>query len=76
MIHVQLYTTAACHLCQLAEDILAKVDVMVEHIEIGDDDDLVSRYGIRIPVIRFPDNSELDWPFALVDIAEKISRLS
>jgi glutaredoxin len=76
VISLTLYTTAGCHLCELAEDILslaqANYDLSIKHTEIGDDDDLVGRYGIRIPVIKFPDGSELGWPFELSDIESKL----
>ncbi len=44
----------------------------VIHTEIGDDDDLVAQYGTRIPVIKFPDDSELGWPFEQSDIESKL----
>jgi len=70
-----LYTTAGCHLCELAEAMLIKLQPTTfntVHTEIGDDDDLVARYGIRIPVIRFPDDTELNWPFEQSDIETKL----
>ena len=76
MISLTLYTTAGCHLCDLAEEILslaqANNDFIIKHTEIGDDNDLVERYGMRIPVIKFPDGSELGWPFELSDIESKL----
>jgi len=76
MNYLILYTTAGCHLCELAESILNKVQAnmsfSVIHTEIGDDDDLVAQYGTRIPVIKFPDDSELGWPFEQSDIESKL----
>lgn len=64
---VTLYTTEGCHLCEEAHEILLNVaDSQPLHVtlhEIGDDDALVAQYGIRIPVVQFPDLEELDWPF-------------
>lgn len=76
---VVLYTTAGCHLCDRANDILLalpshyKLEIIAT--EIGDDDDLVERYGIRIPVVQFSDGSEMGWPFEQVDIETKLTHL-
>ena len=78
MITLTLYTTTGCHLCELAETILHNVsashNVKVIAIEIGDDDELVARYGISIPVVRFSDNTELNWPFEQQDIESRIGQ--
>lgn len=59
-----LYATQGCHLCEQAEALLQSVDVRVESVEIADDEDLLERYGVRIPVVRRPETGEeLDWPF-------------
>lgn len=79
MIPVTLYTTAGCHLCELADDILQVVSqhhpLAVNHVEIGDDDALTARYGITIPVVQFEDKSELNWPFTESDIKVKLASL-
>ncbi|MDH5357837.1 MAG: glutaredoxin family protein [Gammaproteobacteria bacterium] len=79
MITVILYTTAGCHLCELAEamlqDMSSQHDIKIVATEIGDNDELVARYGIKIPVIRFLDGSELNWPFEAHEILTKISQL-
>jgi glutaredoxin len=76
MTTIHLYTTAGCHLCELAQDMLIDLDCHIRYVEIGDDDDLVSQYGVRIPVLKFTDNSEFDWPFNQQDIKAKIQLLS
>lgn len=63
-----LYGTSACHLCEQAEAILqAVLDAggaqRVDLVDISEDDDLMQRYGWRIPVLRRGDKAELDWPF-------------
>ena len=63
-----LYTTSGCHLCeqaeQLAHPILALLDYELEKVEIADSDELMDRYGIRIPVMRCEgSDQELGWPF-------------
>jgi glutaredoxin len=76
---ITLYTTAGCHLCDLANAILlalpAQHHLEILYTEIGDDDNLVERYGIRIPVIQFPDGTEIGWPFEQHDIESKLSQL-
>lgn len=73
-----LYTTAGCHLCELADAILqnlaSQYQLTIIPTEIGDDDDLVERYGIRIPVVQFTDNTEIGWPFEQHDIETKLTQ--
>ena len=67
---VILYTTLACHLCELALHLLQAQqnqqgkhrDIQIIEVEISDDDNLMERYGIRIPVLQV-DDAELGWPF-------------
>lgn len=77
MITVMLYTTAGCHLCELAIEQLQKIkhEVKIQPTEIGDDDSLATRYGATIPVLKFTDNSELNWPFTHQDIERHIKQL-
>ena len=67
-IHLHLYSTSHCHLCELAEAIL--VDLALSHdlswtvIEIADDANLLSRYELSIPVLaRLDMGQEIAWPF-------------
>lgn len=43
------------------------VELQLQHVceptEISDDEDLVTRYGVRIPVLRSATGEELGWPF-------------
>ncbi|ARN76470.1 glutaredoxin family protein [Oceanicoccus sagamiensis] len=62
-----LYSTVGCHLCELAleliEPLLDAQTVIVE-VDISDADELMERYGIRIPVVARADNgAEIGWPF-------------
>lgn len=72
-----LFTTEGCHLCEEAHELLLNVadkqPLRIQLQEIGDNDNLVARYGIRIPVVRFPDQQELDWPFTELDIEQIIT---
>lgn len=58
-----LYGTTCCHLCEQAESVLAEVGVVAHSVDIVDDDVLIDRYGVRIPVLRRDDGAELGWPF-------------
>jgi hypothetical protein len=68
MIQLSLYTTMGCHLCSQLEALvaaLANQKVWLHHVEISDDDALVERYGVRIPVLVDSDGNELDRGFEL-----------
>lgn len=64
-----LYSTLACHLCELAlDEISACLDGqegwLLEEIDIADDPVLLQAYGTSIPVLYFPlANQGLYWPF-------------
>ena len=63
-----LYGTTACHLCELAEQILQYHHENIAQLsyakkDISESDELFLRYGVRIPVLRRADGEELGWPF-------------
>lgn len=58
-----LYGTSGCHLCEAAQAVLEQAGVSARHIDIGENDELVERYGMRIPVLRRDTGEELGWPF-------------
>lgn len=61
---VVLYGTEFCHLCEQAEALLGELQASIEYVDIADDDILLERYGVHIPVVRRLDNNaELNWPF-------------
>jgi len=65
-----LYGTSCCHLCEQAEAVLGEAGVVAEHIDIANDDMLLEKYGVRIPVLRRSDNgAELGWPFDVASVA-------
>lgn len=65
-----LYVTRGCHLCDEAAALVRATAQAWRSHEIGYDDELVARYGVRIPVLRRPDSSaELDWPFDAAALA-------
>jgi hypothetical protein len=66
---IMLYGTAGCHLCDDAEAILRQLNVAAVHADIAEDDGLLEKYGVRIPVLRRMDNdAELGWPFDAADV--------
>lgn len=50
---LELYTRAACGLCERAERLVAREAraAVVRTIDVDTDPDLVRRYGVRVPVI-------------------------
>jgi hypothetical protein len=65
---LELFGTSACHLCEVAEAMLAAQlaaggDYRVVVVDISESDELFARYGTVIPVLRRPDGRELNWPF-------------
>lgn len=67
-----LYGTLGCHLCDQAEALLRQAagarPLEWRYEDIALDDELVTRYGTRIPVLLTADGRELGWPFSLLDI--------
>lgn len=68
MLELNLYGTLGCHLCEQAEQILTSSQsprlFNVTVVEIADDDALLARYGVRIPVVHSKTtDQELGWPF-------------
>lgn len=73
--YFELLGTAACHLCEQAEEMLlaaqeAGFNFAFTARDISDDEALFQRYGLRIPVLRAPSGAELDWPFEPGALAE------
>jgi hypothetical protein len=63
-----IYSTLGCHLCELAktqiEPLLEPFALKLKEIDIADDEKLLEKYGVRIPVIRLEGNiKEMSWPF-------------
>ena len=62
-----LYSTVGCHLCEQALALIEPVlgsQYQILEVDISESDDLMERYGIRIPVVARSDNgAEIGWPF-------------
>jgi hypothetical protein len=70
-----LYGTSACHLCELAEELLVALgrenpEMAFEKVDISGSDALFERYGLRIPVLRDAGGRELGWPFTAGQLRE------
>ena len=65
----------------MMEPLLAEMGFELKKIEISESEELVDRYGIRIPVIGLPENLpeenresvELGWPFDLDQLRQFLS---
>lgn len=73
---VWLYTTAGCHLCEQAYQMLQRLEtdenLDIVLIEIGDDEQLTEQFGTVIPVVEFNDKTRLYWPFEQTDLANRL----
>ena len=70
---LHLYTTSGCHLCEEAEKLLNKLQaserIQWQPVEISDSDELIDRYGVRIPVVKEQGSQrEIGWPFSLEEL--------
>jgi glutaredoxin len=64
-----LLGTAACHLCEQAQEIIHDCGLSVELIDIAEQEHWQERYALRIPVlIDKQSQQELAWPFAQADV--------
>lgn len=65
-----MYSTCGCHLCEEAQRLVyATLGFSVEEVDIADDERLLERYGIRIPVLRRTDTGmEIGWPFGPTEV--------
>lgn len=76
--HLLFFTTAGCHLCDEAKAILQgtlnPAFFTIEEVDIAQNDVLIERYGVRIPVIKqAATDRELGWPFTPTDLVDFLS---
>ncbi len=75
-----LYTTSGCHLCEQALEViwpvLDRLGWRLQQWDIADSDELLERYGLRIPLVAaaFPGAAELGWPFDGTQLQQYLSR--
>jgi glutaredoxin len=72
-VHLNLYSTTNCHLCEEAESLLNSLNnqynFISTNIEIAEDITLLARYELKIPVLkRIDNNQEICWPFSIEEI--------
>ena len=57
MIEVKLYTREDCHLCDEVREIIQSfegdIPLTLKEIDIDQNDDLIKKFGLEIPVIRW-----------------------
>ena len=82
-----LYTAPACHLCDLAKELvwplLEAKGAHLEEVDITQSDRLMKRYGRRIPVLALASEcsdessgQELSWPFEAHEVTDWLKTLS
>ena len=69
---IELFETEGCHLCVEAHALVlqflkkSRRSYALARVEIASSEDLLQRYGVRIPVVKRMDtDEELAWPFDL-----------
>lgn len=69
---VTLFSASGCHLCEQAHALLQPFErqgtLLVKDVNIRTSVDLQREFGLRIPVVRFADGLELNWPFTAEQI--------
>jgi hypothetical protein len=66
-----LFSRPDCHLCDVAAHLLRELGLVFEVRNIESDLSLISRYGVRIPVLsRGGAGVTLDWPFTQAQVVE------
>lgn len=78
---IVLLSTEACHLCELAQQVLMQVHqhhpLEVYLQDIADDEVMVESYGTRIPVLLDEvSGSELGWPFDMDSVLNWLEKTS
>lgn len=74
---IVLYERAGCHLC---EDVAVLLDAMLgpdryTRVDIDTDDNLLVRYGHRIPVVTIDGAERLEVPISEPDVRAMLVRL-
>ena len=72
-----LYEREGCHLCEQARVLLDEMLGMdrYERVDIEADDDLVLRYGFRIPVLTVDGADRLEAPITAPDLRALVADL-
>ena len=72
-----LYEREGCHLCEQARVLLDEMLGMdrYERVDIEADDDLVLRYGFRLPVLALDGADRLEAPITALDLRALVAEL-
>lgn len=72
---IQLFTRPECHLCDEAMALASALGIaeLITEVDIEPNIKLLSRYGDKVPVLRWQNGTELGWPFDLEQL-EKTHR--
>lgn len=76
-----LFGTAACHLCETANELVNQAfannpSIQLEHIDIAEQIQWQARYAVRIPVLlHCKTQRELSWPFDKMAVITFINEL-
>ena len=68
-----LYHTDGCHLCDQAMALLTQCQIDYQLVDIVFDQNLVTLFGTRIPVLENDKGQYLNWPFDSQHIEEFFS---
>ena len=72
-----LFQLEDCHLCEQALALAQAAGIEPACVDIGDDDALDARYGVRIPVLLHEASGrELEWPFDDAALAAFVAQAS
>ncbi len=76
-----LYGTLGCHLCEdalaIIHPLLHTLDLALVERDIASSDELVARYGVRIPVVQLENSPrDLSWPFDAEDVKAYVAASS
>lgn len=69
-----LYSTTGCHLCEEAQRVIhTALGITAAEVDIVDDEALMERYALRIPVLKRIDTGlEIGWPFGPEEVRKFI----
>jgi glutaredoxin len=59
-----LYSRHDCPLCEDAEEVLIKLGIDYQFVDIDLDDSLRKKYNSKVPVLVNNNAKELNWPFS------------
>jgi hypothetical protein len=62
---------------EIVSPLLNNYSLYLEEIDIAESDELIERYGVRIPVLKSPRHiDELGWPFDTQQAANFLARIN